>query len=128
MKRPVMVHRAMLGSLERMIAVLTEHYGGKWPFWLSPRQAMVIPVAQKYIDYAVDVKNRLHDAGFYVDAETSNKTLNKKLVEARHNRYSNILVVGEVEEAADEVNLKGTGQMKVSALIDHFKQLTAEFK
>jgi threonyl-tRNA synthetase len=44
--RPVMVHRAMLGSLERMIAVLTEHYGGRWPFWLSPRQAMVVPVGQ----------------------------------------------------------------------------------
>jgi threonyl-tRNA synthetase len=50
--RPVMVHRAMLGSLERMIAVLTEHYGGRWPFWLSPRQAMVVPVGQVNCAYS----------------------------------------------------------------------------
>jgi threonyl-tRNA synthetase len=49
--RPVMVHRAMLGSLERMIAVLTEHYGGRWPFWLSPRQAMVVPVGQVQVQF-----------------------------------------------------------------------------
>lgn len=128
MKRPVMIHRAMLGSLERMIAVLTEHYGGKWPFWLSPRQAMVVPVAQKYIDYALDVKNRLHDAGFFVEAEISSKTLNRKVRDATVNKYSNVLVVGEAEEAADEVNLKGVGQKKVSELIDYFKQLTKEFK
>jgi threonyl-tRNA synthetase len=54
-QRPVMVHRAMLGSVERMTAVLTEHWGGKWPFWLSPRQCIVIPVDPKFIDYAIEV-------------------------------------------------------------------------
>lgn len=62
---------------------------------------MVVPVAQKYIDYAIQVKNRLHDAGYFVDAETSNKTLNKKLVEARLNKYTHVLVVGEVEEVRE---------------------------
>ena len=54
-KRPVMIHRAILGSVERMIAVLTESYAGKWPFWLSPRQAMVIPVAVPFNEYASKV-------------------------------------------------------------------------
>ncbi|CAM9405474.1 unnamed protein product [Chrysoparadoxa australica] len=78
-QRPVMVHRAMLGSLERMIAILTEHFGGRWPFWLSPKQGMVVPVGQGFIDYAVSVKQHLHDAGFYVDVDDSTKTLNKKV-------------------------------------------------
>eukprot|EP00904_Undaria_pinnatifida_P009307 jgi/Undpi1/5506/HiC_scaffold_2.g00785.m1 len=124
MKRPVMIHRAMLGSVERMIAVLTEHYGGKWPFWLSPRQALIVPVAQRYIEYAISVKERLHAAGFFVDAEISNKTMNKKVLEGVKAKYSFILVVGEAEEAADEVNLRGEGQRKVSELIDHFQALT----
>ncbi|CAM9917659.1 unnamed protein product [Laminaria digitata] len=124
MKRPVMIHRAMLGSVERMIAVLTEHYGGKWPFWLSPRQALIVPVAQRYIEYANSVKERLHAAGFFVDAEVSNKTMNKKVLEGVKAKYSFILVVGEAEEAADEVNLRGEGQRKVSELIDHFRALT----
>ncbi|XP_020603176.1 threonine--tRNA ligase, cytoplasmic-like [Orbicella faveolata] len=54
-KRPVIIHRAILGSVERMIAVLTENFGGKWPFWLSPTQAIVIPVSPKYEEYAIKV-------------------------------------------------------------------------
>ncbi len=55
-KRPVIIHRAILGSVERMMAILCENFGGKWPFWLSPRQAMVIPVAAPFYDYAADVR------------------------------------------------------------------------
>ena len=65
-KRPVIIHRAILGSVERMIAILTESYGGKWPFWISPRQALVVPVAPPFDEYAVSVKNQLHAAGFEV--------------------------------------------------------------
>lgn len=54
-QRPVMVHRAMLGSVERMTAVLTEHWGGKWPFWLSPRQCVIVPIDLKFLDYALQV-------------------------------------------------------------------------
>lgn len=128
MERPVMVHRAMLGSVERMIAVLIEHYGGKWPFWLSPRQVMIVPVAKAYNDFALDVRDRLHNAGFYVDAELSNKTLNKKVRESQVAQYSFILVVGEVEMEKDEVNVRGVGQSTVSAFIEQLQQLTAEHK
>ena len=54
-QRPVMVHRAMLGSIERMSAILTEHWGGKWPFWISPKQVLIIPVDPKYNEYALQV-------------------------------------------------------------------------
>ena len=76
--RPVMVHRAMLGSVERMFAVLCEHYGGKWPLWLSPRQAMLIPVHADWSDYCQEVRNKLHDEMFFVDVDLSKNTFQKK--------------------------------------------------
>ncbi len=69
----------MLGSVERMAAVLMEHWGGKWPMWLSPRQCAIIPVDPKYNDYACEVQQKVHDAGFYVDVDDSARTLNKKV-------------------------------------------------
>lgn len=78
-QRPVMVHRAMLGSVERMAAILTEHWGGKWPFWLSPRQAIIIPIDLKFIDYSLQVQKDIHNAKFYVDIDDSTRTLNKKV-------------------------------------------------
>ncbi len=86
-QRPVMVHRAMLGSVERMSAVLTEHWGGKWPFWLSPRQSIVVPVDPKFNDYACEVQQKIHDAGFYVDVDDSHRTLNKKVREGQVQQY-----------------------------------------
>ncbi|KAK6124326.1 hypothetical protein DH2020_041947 [Rehmannia glutinosa] len=130
-ERPVMIHRAILGSVERMFAILLEHYKGKWPFWLSPRQAIVCPVSDKSQAYALEVRDRIHDAGFYVDVDTTDRTINKKEVtddevllfsflgctfdpvtshdtvvrEAQLAQYNYILVVGEKEV--------GTGQVAV---------------
>ena len=72
-----MVHRAVLGSVERMIAILIEHYAGKWPFFLSPRQAMVVPVSNAYTDYAKRVEQRIRSAGFYVEVDLTDRTLKK---------------------------------------------------
>jgi threonyl-tRNA synthetase len=105
-QRPVMVHRAMLGSVERMAAVLTEHWGGKWPLWLSPRQMCVVPVDMKFIDYALEVKQELHNAGFYIDVDDSHRTLNKKVREAQLAQYNHILVVGEKEAQVRAVNVR----------------------
>merc|ERR1719277_1758210 len=77
-ERPVVIHRAILGSVERMTAILIEHYGGKWPFWLSPRQVMVVPVGDKFNDYATWVQRQLTLHGFDAEVETSGKTLNMK--------------------------------------------------
>lgn len=106
-KHPVIIHRAVLGSVERMIAVLTENYGGKWPFWLSPNQVMVLAVSQKFDDYALKVKKSLHEAGLEVDVEMDpGLTLNKKVRNAQLEQYNFILVVGEKEMSNNTVNIR----------------------
>lgn len=86
--RPVMIHRAILGSVERFTAILTEHFAGKWPFWLSPRQVTVIPVAAPHKDYAKEVAAKLWDAGLYADADLSDSTLPKKVRNAELAQYN----------------------------------------
>tara|TARA_B100000513_G_scaffold77562_1_gene31350 strand:- start:934 stop:1194 length:261 start_codon:yes stop_codon:yes gene_type:complete len=81
-----MIHRAVLGSVERMIAILTEHYAGKWPFFLSPRQCQVVPVSKVYNEFGTAVRNRLRAAGFYCDVDLSARTLNKMVREAQVRR------------------------------------------
>ena len=105
-QRPVMIHRAILGSVERMIAILTENFGGKWPFWLSPRQVMVVPVASAYFDYANEVRQKLHDAGLYAEADLSDLTLNKKVRNAEIQQWNYVFVVGEQEKATGSVNAR----------------------
>ncbi len=105
-ERPVIIHRAILGSVERFTAVLIEHTGGKWPFWLSPRQVAIVPVALKYLDYARSVEAALHREGYFVDVDASHHTLNKKIREAQVEQYNFILVVGAEEEAAGSVNVR----------------------
>lgn len=102
-KRPVIIHRAILGSVERVIAILTESYAGKWPFWLSPRQVMVIPVGPTYDDYAEHVKGKLHDAGFMTEVDTdAGDTMNKKIRNAQLAQFNFILG----KEAFHEIILK----------------------
>ena len=88
-KRPVMIHRAILGSVERMIAVLTESFGGKWPFWLSPRQVMVVPVGPPFNDYALKVQQILKTEGYLCDVDVDNSnTMNKKVRNAQLAQYN----------------------------------------
>ncbi len=77
--RPVMIHRAIIGSFERFIAILTEHFAGKWPFWLSPRQILVVPVMKGAEDYVREVQSIFHKARMYVDVDVSGNTLQKKI-------------------------------------------------
>ncbi|CAN6477601.1 unnamed protein product [Victoria cruziana] len=113
-ERPVMIHRAILGSVERMLAILLEHYKGKWPFWLSPRQAIVCPVSEKSQPYAIQVRDQIHKAGYYVDVDTTDRKIQKKVREAQLAQYNYILVVGE-EEAKT-----GTVSVRVRDNADHF--------
>lgn len=80
-KRPVIVHRAILGSVERFTAILIEHLAGKWPFWISPRQVILVPVSEKFIDYCESVYLYLHHKGFEVEVDRKNSTLPKKIRE-----------------------------------------------
>lgn len=86
--RPVIIHRAILGSVERMMGILIEHFGGKFPFWLSPRQVSVIPVAAPFADYAQKVTDKLVAAGIYADADLSDNTLNKKIRNSELAQYN----------------------------------------
>lgn len=131
-KTPVIIHRAILGSVERMMAILTENYGGKWPFWLSPTQAIVIPVSSKYDSYAVSVTLQLKKEGFRTDVnKDEGETLNKKIRNAQLKQYNFILVVGEKELESQSVNVrtrdnKVHGIKSLSDLIWMFNVLTKE--
>lgn len=131
--RPIIVHRAMLGSVERMFAVLCEHWAGKWPLWLSPRQAMVIPIHKDFGDYADSIRQKLHDAGFYADVDLSKATFQKKVRNAQIAQYNFQLVVGASEVENGTVNIrtrenKVEGEMKVDEMIAHLEKLRDEFQ
>ena len=111
-ERPVMVHRAILGSVERMTGILIEHFAGKWPLWLSPRQVMICPVAHTYDAYAEYVARQLVLHGFMAEADVSSKTLNNKLREAQLAQYNYIAVVGEAEQGGLTVTLRRRGEIK----------------
>uniref|UniRef100_A0A8B9VMU6 threonine--tRNA ligase n=1 Tax=Anas zonorhyncha TaxID=75864 RepID=A0A8B9VMU6_9AVES len=128
-KRPVIIHRAILGSVERMIAILAENYGGKWPFWLSPRQVMVVPVGPTSEEYAQQVRvDEFFEAGFMSDVDLDQScTLNKKIRNAQLAQYNFILVVGEKEKANNAVNVrtrdnKVHGEISVSSAIEKLKK------
>lgn len=122
--RPVILHRAIFGSFERFIAILIEHYAGFWPFWLSPRQAIVVPVSEKFLDYAKKVQSELRQGIFHVDVDTSDRTLGKKLAEARNSYFNAILVVGEQEVSDGTVNMRirGVDKTEVLSVPDVYKK------
>ncbi|CAF0919816.1 unnamed protein product [Brachionus calyciflorus] len=128
-ERPVIIHRAILGSVERMIAILTESFGGKWPFWLSPRQCIVLTISDKFDDYANKVKDDIYAAGFECDFNSdSGTTLNKKVRNAQLDNYNFILVIGEQEKQKNTVNVrtrdnKVHGEVSVVEVIRRFKLL-----
>jgi threonyl-tRNA synthetase len=78
-ERPVMIHRAIFGSLERFIAILIEHLGGKWPLWLSPRQVRICPVSEAHRDYCSDLEKQLKSRGWEVELDATESSLNKKV-------------------------------------------------
>lgn len=124
--RPYMVHRALLGSLERFFGILVEHYAGCFPLWLSPEQARVVPVTDAQIPAARKVKDALRQAGFRVDVDEQSGNLGSKIRSARQMRLPYILVVGEKEANDDVVSVRSRkdgelGTMKVADLIEKLK-------
>ncbi|KAI7833586.1 threonyl-tRNA synthetase [Kickxella alabastrina] len=105
-QRPVIIHRAILGSIERIMGILIENFAGKWPLWLSPRQVIVVPVTGVVFEYAQAVKQRLHKAGFYADVDLGGETFNKKIRNAEIAQYNFICVVGAQEMEEDSVNVR----------------------
>jgi len=104
--RPVIIHRAIAGSVERFTAILMEHFAGKWPFWLSPRQILVIPVGVGYFEYAKEVQSIFKAQQMYVDVDLSGNTLQKKIRTGQLAQYNFIFVVGDQEQKGREVNVR----------------------
>lgn len=129
LSQPVMIHRAILGSIERMLGVITEHFGGKWPFWISPRQVCIISITSQFDEYAKAIRQTLYEAGFETFCKLDpSMTLNKKIRTAQVEQYNFILVVGDNECKNKTVNVRmrsgqTIGEMTVPELIKRLKRL-----
>jgi threonyl-tRNA synthetase len=110
--RPVVIHRAVSGSLERFIAILIEHFAGAFPVWLAPEQVRVLPITDDYRDYAQQVADRLHDAGVRVHLDARSETLKYRVAEGARMKVPYMLVVGkrEAEQGTVAVNVRGAGE------------------
>ncbi len=108
-ERPVMIHRALLGSLERFFGILLEHYAGAFPGWLAPVQATVVPVADRHGDYAAAVADRLRNAGLRVEVDGSDDTVGEKIRRAITHHHPAVLVVGDDDVATGTVGLRLRG-------------------
>ena len=105
-KQPYVVHRALLGSIERFFGVLIEHFGGAFPVWLSPVQVSVIPVAAAFDDYAKKVAAELKAAGIRVETDLSDSRMNAKIRNAQNQKIPYMLIIGEKEEAENAVSVR----------------------
>jgi threonyl-tRNA synthetase len=109
-ERPVMIHRALMGSLERFIGVLIEHHAGAFPGWLAPVQATVVPVADRHIDHARQVAAELRDAGLRIEVDEHTDTVGEKIRRAITQKHPAVLVVGDDDVAGGTVGLRMRGE------------------
>jgi threonyl-tRNA synthetase len=116
MHTPVLLHRAVTGTTERFMAVLIEHYGGAFPVWLSPVQAVVIPVADRHLDYARQVQSTLAERGLRVEVDDSQNSMQKKIRESARQKIPYLLIVGDVEAGEGTVNVRRRGDKKQEAM------------
>jgi threonyl-tRNA synthetase len=125
--RPVMIHRALCGSLERFMGVLIEHYAGAFPVWLAPVQAVVLPIAEAQLDYAGTVAAQLIGAGFRVEIDDSNERLQKKIRNQQMQKVPYMLVVGKSEVADGTVNVRArSGDQETMTVNEFAAKLAAE--
>ncbi|AER40501.1 MAG: threonine--tRNA ligase [Flavobacteriales bacterium] len=116
--RPVMIHRAPFGSLERLIAILIEHTKGNLPFWLVPNQAVILPISDKYIVYAKKILNLMLNCGIRVFIDKRNEKIDKKIRDSEENKIPYMIVVGEKEERNETISLRrhGLGHMGIFSI------------
>ena len=130
-KMPIMIHAAIFGTFERFIGILTEHYAGVFPTWLSPVQAIVIPVSEeKFGDYAQKVKEELLQAGIRTEVDNSAESLGKRIREAEKQKIPYMLVVGEKEMASESVAIRKRNEkeQKVLTIKEFIKEITQEIQ
>lgn len=120
-QRPVMLHRALLGSVERFMGILIEHFAGKFPLWLSPVQVEVIPVSDKFKDYAEKIADKLHEEGLRVHLDGRAEKVGYKIREAQVKKINYMLVIGEKEETSGKLSVrKRSGEEVKDVDIDEF--------
>lgn len=129
--RPIMIHRALLGSLERFFAVLIEHYMGAFPLWLAPVQAVVLPIADRHGDYAHTVADRLRAEGFRAEVDDRNEKTGYKIREAQLQKVPYMLIVGDREQESGAVSVRSRaegdkGALQVDDLVAQMKAELAE--
>jgi threonyl-tRNA synthetase len=129
--QPVMVHRALFGSVERFFGVLIEHYAGAFPLWLAPVQVGLVPISEKHHDYAKLVQQRLEAAGLRVETDLSNQKMNAKIRDFGLQKIPFILILGDKEAASDSVSVRvrakgDEGSVTLDAFLDRTKKLVAE--
>ncbi len=122
-RRPIMIHRALLGSLERFFGVLIEHYGGAFPVWLAPVQATVLTITDSEVGYAEKVYNKLKEKSIRVEANFANEKIDKKIRDAQLEKIPYMLVIGKREAGAGTVAVrrrdrKDLGPVKVERFIE----------
>jgi threonyl-tRNA synthetase len=130
-KQPLMVHRALYGSVERFFGVLIEHYAGAFPVWLSPVQVAMIPIAERHSEYAEKVAAQLRTAGVRVEVDSRNEKMNAKIREHAMQKIPFLLVVGDKEAEANKVNVRTRGKEKTEDMgtaefVEKIRTLIAE--
>jgi len=106
-KRPIMLHRAIYGSLERFLGIVTEHLDGKFPLWLSPNQIKIMTLNDGVKDYAHEIYQKLFDEGFEVEINDRNESMRKKARDAQVNRFNYLVTIGETEKKEGSVAVRG---------------------
>jgi threonyl-tRNA synthetase len=126
--RPVMIHRALLGSMERFAGILIEHHGGRFPLWLAPEQVIVLPVADRHNEYAEQVRATLSDAGLRVRVDQRSESVGKKIRDAELAKAPYMLVVGDREVEAGQVSIRSheRGDLGAQGVAEVAERLTEE--
>jgi len=126
-KTPVMIHRAILGSLERFLGILIEHYGGNFPLWLAPEQVRILPISEKTNDYAGDVRKRLEEEGLRCSADLTDDKIGAKIAKAHADRVPYMVVVGPREQETGTLNIRLRQSKEGSSMgLDAFLNLLQE--
>lgn len=129
--RPIMIHRVVFGSIERFIGILTEHYAGKFPLWLSPVQIKILPISDRFIDYAQGIMNELKEFGFRCEMDSRSEKIGYKIREAQLEKVPYMIIVGQKEMESHEISIRkrdegDLGQISVTEFISQLKEEMGE--
>ncbi|MEM6915292.1 MAG: threonine--tRNA ligase, partial [Verrucomicrobiota bacterium] len=125
--RPVMIHRAPFGSMERFVGVLIEHFAGKFPTWLSPEQVRILPISEKFIDSAKKVESTLKEAGIRVSVDDADEKIGAKIRLAQLDRIPYMLIIGAKEQESNQVSIRHRDRGDEGAMpVDEFTSRIVE--